>query len=158
MFRDVVRKKQKLSEEACIRLLKQELRGVLAVQGDADYPYAVPTNYWYCAEDGNLYFHSGKTGHKIDAIQKHGKASFCIYDSGVRKEGDWALTFCSVIVFGKVRIVEDYERAMEITRQMSLRFTDDTSYIEHEITHFGKDTLVFALEPEFISGKTIREA
>ena len=89
MFRDVVRTKQKLSEAECIDLLKSEVRGVLAVLGDEAYPYAVPTNFWYNAEDGKLYFHSGKRGHKIDAIKRHDKASFCVYDSGIRKDGDW---------------------------------------------------------------------
>lgn len=158
MFRDVVRVKQSLSEAACIALLRSQVRGVLAVHGDDGYPYAVPTNYWYCAEDGKLYFHSGKTGHKVDAIRRNEKVSFCVYDEGVRKEGDWALTIQSVIVFGRIRMVEDYAHAMEMTRQLSLRFTADTAYIEHEVTQFGKDTLVFALEPEFISGKTIHEA
>lgn len=158
MFREVVRVKQKLSEGECTALLKSEVRGVLAVLGDEDYPYAVPTNYWYCEEDGKLYFHSGKSGHKIDAIKKHNKASFCVCDSGYRKEGDWALTFKSVIVFGKIEIVEDYDKAMDITRQLSMKFTTDTEYIEHEITHFGAGTLVFALVPEYITGKTIHEA
>ena len=158
MFRDVVRKKQKLSEAECTALLKQEVRGVLALLGDADYPYAVPTNYWYNEADGKLYFHSGKSGHKIDAIKRHNKASFCVYDSGIRKDGDWALTFQSVIVFGRIEIVEDYERAMELTRRLSLKFTSDTAYIEHEIAHFGAGTLVFVLVPEHITGKTIHEA
>lgn len=158
MFRDVVRVKQKLSEAECIALLKSEVRGVLAVLGDDDYPYAVPTNYWYNEEDGKLYFHSGKSGHKIDAIKKHEKVSFCIYDKGYHKEGDWALTIKSVIVFGKVELIEDYEQAMDITRQLSLKFTSDTEYIEYEVTHHGARTLVFALVPEHITGKTIREA
>lgn len=158
MFRDVVRVKQKLSETECIELLKSEVRGVLAVLGDEDYPYAVPTNYWFNEADGNLYFHSGKSGHKVDAIKRHEKVSFCVYDSGSRKEGDWALTFRSVIVFGKIRIVEDYEQAMNITRQLSLKFTEDVKYIEDEVKNFGAGTLVFALAPEFITGKTIHEA
>ena len=158
MFREVVRKKQKLSEADCIAVLKHEVRGVLAVLGDDEYPYAVPTNYWYNEEDGRLYFHSGKSGHKIDAIKRHDKASFCVYDSGIRKEGDWALTFQSVIVFGRIEIVEDHERAMELTRRLSLRFTEDTDYIEQEIKQAGWRTLVFALVPEHITGKTIHEA
>lgn len=158
MFRDVVRKKQKLSEAECVRLLKREVRGVLAVLGDDGYPYAVPTNYWYCEEDGRLYFHSGKSGHKVDAIKKHDKASFCVYDKGYRKEGDWALNIQSVIVFGKIEFVEDYDRAMELTRQLSLKFTSDTEYIEREIRQSGAGTLVFALAPEQITGKTIHEA
>jgi len=158
VFRDVVRQKQKLQRDDCIALLKNEVRGVLAVLGDDDYPYAVPTNYWYCEDDGLLYFHSGNSGHKIDAIRRHDKASFCVYDSGVRKEGDWALTFKSVIVFGDIRVVEDHARAIEITRQLSLRFTQDTDYIEDEIRRAGRRTLVFALEPKHITGKIIHEA
>lgn len=158
MFRDVVRVKQKLSEGACAELLKSEVRGVLAVLGDADYPYAVPTNYWYCEADGKLYFHSGMSGHKVDAIKKHDKASFCVYDSGTRKEGDWALTFKSVIVFGRIELVEDHDRALDIIRRLSLQFTADEAYIEQEIRQAGARTLVFALVPEHITGKTIHEA
>ena len=158
MFRDVVRVKQKLSEAECLDLLQTGLRGVLAVSGDMDYPYAVPTNYWYCEEDGKLYFHSNPNGHKVDAIKRHDKVSFCVCDSGERKEGDWALTFKSVVVFGRVSVVEDYDHAMEVTRKLSRRFTDDEEYIEHEIRQAGKRTLVFALTPEHITGKIILEA
>ena len=41
MFREMRRKKQDLSEEECIDILINEPRGVLAVLGDDDYPYAV---------------------------------------------------------------------------------------------------------------------
>ena len=34
MFRPMVRKKQQITEEECIEILKQEPRGVLAVLGD----------------------------------------------------------------------------------------------------------------------------
>ena len=64
MFRDIARKKQKLSSDDCIGLLKNEKRGVLSVIGDDGYPYGLPINHYYDAEDGKLYFHSGKTGHK----------------------------------------------------------------------------------------------
>ena len=42
MFRELVRKKQQISKEECITLLKEELRGVLSVQGDDGYPYGLP--------------------------------------------------------------------------------------------------------------------
>ena len=37
MFREMMRKKQQLTEEECIEILKTELRGVLSVLGDDDY-------------------------------------------------------------------------------------------------------------------------
>ena len=61
-------------------------------------------------------------------------------------------------MFGRVRILDDYDEAMAVARRLSLQFTDDTDYIEHEIEHYGGDTLVFALIPEHMTGKTIREA
>lgn len=158
MFRDMLRFKQALSQEECIEILKREKRGVLSVLGDDDYPYGMPINHFYCDEDGKLYFHGGKKGHKIDAMRRHDKASFCVYDEGYRKEGDWALNIKSVIVFGRIEFVEDQERAMELARRLSHKFTQDEGYIEHEITHSGPGTLMFALVPEHISGKLVNES
>ena len=158
MFREIVRKKQQLPEEECISILKNELRGVLSVLGDDDYPYGMPINHYYCEEDGMLYFHSGRTGHKIDAIKKHDKASFCVYDRGFKKDGEWALNIKSVIVFGRIEIIEDRETIYRISRQLSLKFTDDNDYIQREIDRSGPRTFMFALRPEHISGKLVNEA
>ena len=158
MFRDIVRIKQKVSEEECIRILKEEPRGVLSVLGDEGYPYGLPINHWYCEEDGHIYFHSGKTGHKIDAIRACDKASFCVYDQGFRREGEWALNITSVIVFGRIRIVEDHARALEISRQLSYKFTDDEEYIQHELEHSGPGVLCFELIPEHMTGKLVNES
>ena len=87
MFREMNRKNQALSAEECIRILTEELRGVLSVNGDGGYPYGTPIDHYYNAEDGKIYFHSGKTGHRPDAMKADPKASFCVYDSGFRREG-----------------------------------------------------------------------
>lgn len=158
MFREIVRKKQKLSNEACIAILKNEKRGVLSVLGDDGYPYGMPLNHYYNDEDGKIYFHSGKTGHKIDAIRKCDKVSFCVYDSGYHKDGHWALNISSVIVFGRVEIIGDAEKAIEISRRLSYKFTDDEAYIEHEVKHFASGVLVFAICPEHMTGKLVNEA
>ena len=100
MFREVARRKQQLSAEECAEILKKELRGVLSVLGDGGYPYGIPLNHWYCEEEGVLYFHSGKKGHKIDAMRAYDKASFCVMDAGYRREGEWALNFGSIINVG----------------------------------------------------------
>ena len=157
MFRPMLRKKQQLPEEKCLELLRREPRGVLSVLGDEGYPYGVPINHYYCEEDGRLYFHSGKTGHKIDAIRQMDKASFCVYDSGFRREGEWALNIRSVIVFGRIEMVEDTARIYEIARRLSRKFTDDENYIEQEIARSGPGTLMFALNIEHMTGKLVHE-
>ena len=45
MFREMLRVKQQLPREECVRLLKEEKRGVLSVLGDDGYPYGMPLNH-----------------------------------------------------------------------------------------------------------------
>ena len=158
MFRKMLRIKQQLPEEECIDILKEEKRGVLSVVGDDGYPYGMPINHYYNEADGKLYFHSGKMGHKVDAIRRCDKASFCVYDQGYRREGEWALNIRSVIVFGRIELIEDMDTILDIARRLSYKFTDDESYIEHELEHDGPRTLMFALVPEHMTGKLVNEA
>jgi len=158
MFREVARKKQSLEISRIVEILSEEKRGVLSVHGENGYPYGLPMNYWYNEENGYIYFHSGKKGHKTDAINADNRASFCVYDKGFRKDGEWSLNISSVIVFGKIHIVEDSERSVEIFRRLSLKFTSDIEYIEAEIHNFAKDTVCYELRPEHITGKIVNEA
>ena len=158
MFRKVARIKQSLEMPQIIRILKNEKRGVLSVHGENGYPYGLPINYWYHEESGRIYFHSGKKGHKIDAIRADNRVSFCVYDEGFRREGEWALNIQSVIVFGTLHLVEDPERSEEIFRCMSLQFTSDLEYIDSEIQKFAKDTLCYELRPLHITGKIVNES
>ena len=156
-FRKMLREKQALSRDECIEILKSEKRGVLSLCGDGGYPYGVPINHYYCEADGCIYFHSGKAGHKIDAMRKDGKASFCCITPGEKRGGNWWLTVHSVIVFGKLHPVEDHGRALGISRELSRKFTADEDYIEREIRQSGAGVFVFVLEIEHISGKTVEE-
>ncbi len=156
MFREITRKKQKLSPSECREILNQELRGVLAVNGDGGYPYALPINFYFDEESNRIYFHSGKTGHKLDAIAASDKVSFCVYDKGYHENGHWSLHIKSVIVFGRIHVVEDWsERLME---DFCKRFTDDAEYIQSEIEKFRSNTALLCLEIEYMTGKLVNEA
>lgn len=155
MFRDMRRQKQAISAEDCIELLKNETRGVLSMIGDDGYPYGVPINHYY--ENGMLYFHGGKIGHRVDAVKKCDKVCYTVFDKGYLKEGDWALNVKSVIVFGRIRIVEDFDEAIELCRKLSCKFTDDESYINEEIEKCAKATLVMELDIEHLTGKLVNE-
>ena len=158
MFRKMRRFKQQISEEKCIEILKSQPRGVLSLLGDDGYPYGLPISYWYDAKSGNICFHGAKEGHKIDSIKSCDKASFCVYDEGYRKDGEWALNINSVIVFGRIKLVDDYERAMEISRQLCSKFTDDNEYAEREIKEAGSRVLCLELIPEHMTGKLVNES
>jgi len=158
LFRELIRKNRKLSMEDCVHILKTEKRGVLSVIGDNNYPYGMPMNHFYNEEDGKIYFHCGKTGHRLDSLKKIDKVSFCTYDKGYQNPGEWALNIKSVIVFGKIAIVDDIEKISEISAKLSYKFTQDEDYIRTEIEKFAKATLLLELTPEHICGKLVEES
>ena len=158
MFRELMRKKQKLSREECIHILQTEKRGVLSVLGDGGSPYGAPMNHWYNEADGKIYFHSGNVGHRLDALRRENKVSFCVYDAGYCLPGHWALHIKSVVVFGRVEIVDDPVRIAEVATSLSHKFTDDAAYIREEIEKHAHRTLLLVLTPEEICGKLVEES
>ncbi len=158
MFRKMRRFNQQISDSECIEILKNTKRGVLSLIGDDGYPYGLPIDHWYCEEDGKIYFHGAKEGHKIDAIKTCDKASYCVYDEGYRKEGDWALNIKSVITFGRISLVEDDEKAREICTELTKKFTDDNDYLEKELKNAFPRVQCLELAPEHMTGKLVNES
>ena len=156
MFRPMRRYKQQLSQEKCEELLQTMPRGVLALLGDDGYPYTVPMDFVYA--DGKIYFHCARTGHKIDAIQNYDKASFCVMDEGFRREGEWALNISSVIVFGRIRIVEEHEKVMHYVRLLGLKYHPDAESVEKELQKTENRVCCLELEPEHMTGKLVNES
>ena len=161
MFREMRRFKQQITQEECVKVLKDAKRGVLSVMGEDGYPYGLPVSHWYNEEDGRIYFHGAKAGHKLDAIKACDKVSFCAMDEGYREEGDWALNIKSVIIFGRVRFFsyeEEPEKVREICIGLSSKFTDDPNYADDEIAKVGKNVLCFEITPDHMTGKLVNEA
>lgn len=157
MFREVARKKQVLSNEECLEILKTAPRGVLSVIGDDGYPYGTPINHLYCEEDGKIYFHGGKKGHKIDAMRASDKVSFVCTDGGKKADEGWWLQFRSVVVFGRVEFIDDPVVVDRVVRRITKKFIEDEDYFQQELQEAGNRTLVFTLKPEHITGKTVNE-
>ena len=158
MFRELTRKNKQIPHEECVPLLTRETRGVLAVNGVDGYPYAMPMNHFYNPDDGCIYFHCGKTGHRLDALRQSDKVSFCVCEQGCREEGDWAYHVRSVIVFGRMEIIDDLPKIASISAALSRKFTQDEAYIPNEIAQYGKATLLLKLTPEHICGKRVKES
>lgn len=161
MFRKMRRFKQQISPEECAEVLRNAKRGVLSVMGEDGYPYGMPISHWYNEEDGKIYFHGARSGHKIDALKACDKVSFCVMDEGYREEGDWALNIRSVIIFGRIRCfdyTEEPEKVREICIGLSAKFTDDPNYADDEIAKVGKNVLCLELTPDHMTGKLVNEA
>lgn len=158
MFRELTRKHKQITAEECAEVLKTETRGVLSVIGDEGYPYGMPMNHYYNEDDGCIYFHCGKAGHRIDSLRTDNKVSFCVYDHGYRNEGEWFLRVKSVIVFGKIEIISDWDMIVDISTGLSRKFGRSDEQIREEIESSGKATLLLKLTPENICGKLVNEA
>ena len=96
MFGEMRRKKQALPLEACEKILERGTSGVLALEGEEGYPYAVPLSYYY--EKGKIFFHCGKRGYKIEALKRNEKVSFCVIDQDQIIPEEYTTYFRSVIV------------------------------------------------------------
>ena len=158
MFRKMRRFNQQITDAECKEILKKTKRGVLSLLGEDGYPYGIPMDHWYCEEDNRIYFHGAKEGHKIDAIKACDKASYCVYDEGYRKEGEWALNITSVITFGRIRLVEDEDTARKICTELVKKFTDDQEYLEKELKNAFPRVQCLELIPEHMTGKLVNES
>lgn len=152
MFRAMKKRQQELSEQDCIKILNQATSGVLAVDGDDGYPYAVPLSFMY--DDGTIIFHGAKTGHKIDAVTKNPKASFCIIAQDHVIPEQTTTDYRSLIAFGKVRIVEGTDEKRKAIEGMCEKYCPGRrahwgSIIEGMMTQL----CIFKLEIEYMTGK-----
>ena len=152
MFREMRRKNQLLSDAEVLRILEAENAGVLSLIGDNGYPYGVPISYVYY--DNKFYFHSAKSGHKIDAIIKNQKASFTIIEKNTIVKEEYTTYFRSVIAFGKVRIIEDEEEQKSSLLRLADKFNpgEITRHLE-EIKKGGKALYMLQFDIEHITGK-----
>ncbi len=157
MFRAMRRKQQALSQEDCEAVLHQGTSGVLALSGDDDYPYAVPISYVY--DGSKLYFHSAKSGHKLDFIKRHPKASFCIIGRDQVEPEEYTTYFQSVIVFGTIRILEDDKEKWAAIEKLAVKYApNDTAENRRGIIEREWIPLcMLEMTPEHISGKEAAE-
>lgn len=153
MFREMRRKKQELSKEETVSVLERGSNGVLAVLGDNDYPYAVPVSYAY--EDGIIYIHGANTGHKIAAITKHPKVSFCVVgqDNVVSKE--FTTYFKSVIAFGRAHVLKEESKVRHALELLAQKYSPKESeeHLNKSIASSSQTLAIIAIEIEHITGK-----
>lgn len=158
MFREMRRGKQALQKKACEEVLARGTAGVLAVAGDEGYPYAVPLSYVYDAAHSALYFHSALSGHKLDAVKRNSKASFCVMDKDNVIPKEYTTYFRSVIVFGTVRILEDAEEKYYAIEALAKKYApDDSREGREKAIGDGSRFCMLELQIAHMTGKEARE-
>ena len=153
MFREMRRRKQALSLESCVEVLRKGTSGVLAVSGDDGYPYAVPLSYVY--DDGRLFFHCAPSGHKLDAIAGNEKASFCVIDQDHVVPEEYTTYFRSVIAFGTLRILEEDGEKRAAIEKLAVKYApaDSRENRDRAIDRDWAPLCMLEMTVEHLSGK-----
>lgn len=159
MFRAMRRKEKEIGTDAAKELLRNSRRGVLAVNGDDGYPYAIPINYLYVEDEGaqKIIFHGAKAGHKADSLRASDKVCFTVFGNERTGEEAWAPFVQSVVVFGRCRLLESWEDALKILKKLAMKYYPDEKTADREIASSGNAVQLFEIEIEHLSGKEIQE-
>ena len=157
MFRDIRRKKNEISKDKALSLLQTARRGVLAVNGDNNYPYAIPINYYYDKEANKIYFHGAVVGHKIDALNLCDKVCFTVYGNETFKDDEWAPFVQSVVIFGRCHILENSVETKTLLKEFAMKYYPNEMMVDEEITKIGDAAHIFEIEIEHLSGKEVQE-
>ena len=155
-FREMRRKKQKLTDDACRAILARGTSGVLAVAGDGGYPYAVPLSYVFDGE--SIFFHCAPSGHKLDAVARDDKVSFCVIDKDDVQPATYTTHFASVIVFGRIRVLDDPKEKRLALEKLAERYSPGQKEASaREIDRFFDKMCALELRIEYMSGKQAKE-
>lgn len=157
MFRDMRRGKQALSDVEIKEILKNGTSGVLALAGDNDYPYAVPLSYVYAND--KLYFHCARVGHKMDAIARNPKASFCVIGQDKVSPAEYTTHYQSVIAFGKISVMEDDVQKLWAIRELADKYvsSEGVAHREKAIAKEWSGLCLLEMSIEHVTGKEARE-
>ncbi len=157
MFRPIRRQKRAITDDEAKKLLSTEKRGVLAVNGDDGYPFAIPVDYYYDEKEEKIFFHGAKNGHKVDSLKKSDKVCFTVYGNEHYEEGEWAPYVQSTVVFGRCHLIEDAAITEERIRELAGKYYPNEEEIEAEIAKDIRAAQLYEITIEHLSGKQIKE-
>lgn len=154
------RLRQEMTPSEITTVLREGDYGILAVHGADGYPYTIPMNYVFVegglngtAKLGAVYFHCALVGHKLDAIARDAKASFCIVGKHAYRPQKFATTYESVIAFGKVAIIEEASKAEALYRLSKKFDPHEHDLVLDEIKKDGPNCVVLELQIEHLTSK-----
>lgn len=153
MFRKMRRSRQEMAKEESVDILEKGFSGVLAVLGDEGYPYTVPVNYVY--SDGVIYFHCAAEGHKLDAIRKEPKVSFCVIGEEINVPTEFTAYYRSVVIFGKASVVTDDDERRRAVEKLAAKYSpnENAERVKQVIDKEWRVLTAVRIDIEYMTGK-----
>ena len=152
MFKEMRRKEKLMSEDTMGYIIIKAGFGTLACIGADGYPYSVPLNYVY--ENDKIYFHSAKSGQKIDHIKFQNNVCFSVVSYYKILPEKFDTEYDSVIVFGKAHCVGDASEKSQALKLLIRKYSENylaegTDYIQRS----SNATAVYRIDIEHKTGK-----
>lgn len=157
MFRPIRKRKNEIDRNAVETLLNKSRRGVLAVNGEDSYPYAIPVNYLYDKETQKIYFHGARAGYKVDALRNSDKVCFTVYGNETVREEAWAPFVQSAVIFGRCHLLDGGPSTMAVLKRFMMKYYPSEQLAEEVIARSGKAVHLFEITVEHLSGKEVQE-
>ncbi|MEE3419833.1 MAG: pyridoxamine 5'-phosphate oxidase family protein [Lachnospiraceae bacterium] len=151
------RVKQQMTEEECRGLLKMVMRGTLAFSESEGYPYALPINFYYDEEKNVLMFHGALSGKKSELLKEGAPVCFTGWDDGYKKEGDWAYTVNSIMVFGRIHVATEEEEKIDILRKLGCKYYPTMEEVDEALEKNKARACGFWMTIDHLTGKTVHE-
>ena len=157
MFRNVRKKINEISVMEAKELLKTSRRGVLALNGDDGYPYAIPVNYLYVEDSNQIIFHGSKVGHKVDSLKRSDKICFTVYGNETIKDLNWAPYLESAVFFGRCHMTDNLEETKKLCKQFAMKYYPTEAMVDEEVEISARAVGMYVIDIEHISGKRVQE-
>lgn len=132
--------------------------GRTATVGPDGYPYVVPNLFVWLR--GSIYVHTANVeGHFLTNVRHCDRVSFEVDEAGEvfpygPVECDTSVSYRSIVLFGRIRIIEDEAAKIEFYTTFMTKYAPAQSW-GRERGSFPRlaKTLVYAITPEAITGK-----
>lgn len=158
MFKPIRKKINEIDHSSAEALLQSNRRGILAMNGDNGYPYAIPINYFYDCDKKKIYFHGAKAGHKVESLKTSDKVCFTVYGNEcIDKSEPWAPYVQSAVVFGRCRLLEPGPESIDRLKEFAMKYYPSEQLVDKEIAHGGRAVQMFEIIIEHMSGKQVQE-
>lgn len=154
MFRKIRKIKNEIDKDAVDSLLRSCRRGVLSMNGEDGYPYAIPVNYYYDEANQKIYFHGAKAGYKVDCLNRNDKVCFTVFGNESIKDLEWAPYVQSVVVFGRCHLVDTNN---EVLKTFMMKYYPNVDLVDKVIEEDSKFVQMYEISIEHKSGKQVQE-
>ena len=154
MFRKIRKIKNEIDKDAVESLLRSCRRGILSMNGEDGYPYAIPVNYYYDEANQKIYFHGAKAGYKVDCLNRNDKVCFTVFGNESIKDLEWAPYVQSVVVFGRCHLVDTDN---DVLKTFMMKYYPSVDLVDKVIKEDSKFVQMYEISIEHKSGKQVQE-